>query len=183
MKVPYVIDIPEGASPGGHYGVIFAETQPKSETSGNAVVRKKRVGMIVYSTVNGDIVNKGEAVRNDIPFWQLQPPLTATVTAKNTGNNDFLNQTKLVVKDIFGNVKFEVEKDYRVLPDTSRTSKLEWLSSPWFGFYQVETTQKFLDQSRSQSGYVLMMPRFVPIALVVVVLIGVVYAVIQRRRT
>ncbi|MDB5184068.1 MAG: exported protein of unknown function, partial [Candidatus Saccharibacteria bacterium] len=106
VKVPYTINIPSGANPGGHYGVIFAETQPSGEVSGNAVIRKKRVGMILYTTVNGNVTNSGLATGSDIPFWQLQPPLTATVTAKNTGNNDFVNSTNFVVKDIFGNVKY-----------------------------------------------------------------------------
>lgn len=182
LKVPYTIQVPAGANPGGHYGVIFAETQPSGEVSGNAVVRKKRVGMILYVTVNGDVQNSGQAISGDIPFWQLEPPLSATLTAKNTGNNDFVNSTELVVKDIFGNVRYRVDKDYRVLPDTSRTSTLQWTDAPWFGFYHVDASEKFLDQSLAKSGYVLIMPRFLPIIVGSVILVGVIYAAYHRRR-
>jgi hypothetical protein len=182
VKIPYTIRIPATANPGGHYGVIFAETQPSGPVSGNAVVRKKRVGMILYTTVNGDVQNTGQATGGDIPFWQLQPPLEAKVTAKNTGNNDFLNNTNLVVKDIFGNIKYQSQKDYRVLPDTSRTSTLQWSDAPWFGFYNVQVSEKFLDQSLSRSGYVLIMPRFLPVIFIAVILVGFIYAAYHRRR-
>ena len=184
IEVKYSVRVPVGAKPGGHYGVIFAETQPSSnETSGNSVVRKKRVGAIMYATVNGEYKNAGEVVGSSISFWQVQPPLHTTVAVKNTGNTDFANETRLTVKDIFGNTKYDAVKSYQVLPDTTRTINLDWDKASWFGFYKVETQQKFLDQAVKNEGYVLLMPRYMPIALLAVLIIGGLYAYRGRRKS
>ncbi|MDB5183837.1 MAG: hypothetical protein JWO07_518, partial [Candidatus Saccharibacteria bacterium] len=61
-------------------------------------------------------------------------------------------------------------------------SSLQWNDAPWFGFYNVQTTEKFLDQSLTKSGYVLIMPRFLPIIFVLIVLAGILYAWYRRRR-
>lgn len=184
VKIPYTIDIPATAAPGGHYGVIFAETQPaKSDTQGaNSVDRKKRVGMIIYASVNGQVINKGDAVTNNIPFWQIQPPMHASVTAKNDGNVDFINKVTFSAKDVFGNPKYTIVKEYPVLPQTTRNIELEWQESPWFGLFRVDITQEFLDTKLSTSNYVLMMPRLLPIMLLLLVAVGGAYALLRRRK-
>lgn len=181
--ITYTIAVPAGAAPGGHYGVIFAEIQSTQQSNqGNSVIRKKRVGSLVYATVNGEVTLAGNAIAGSIPFWQLQPPLHTTVGAKNTGNTDFTNKVRLTVRDVLGNIKYQSVKDYQVLPDTTRAINADWEKSPWFGFYKVETEQKFLDQSVKSEGYVLMMPRYIPVAVVVIILIGGVYAIRRRKK-
>ncbi|MBH2007959.1 hypothetical protein I8H83_05140 [Candidatus Saccharibacteria bacterium] len=183
VKVPYSIAVPATAAPGGHYGVIFAETQPvKTETQGNSVDRKKRVGMIIYASVNGNVINKGSTVSNATDFWQVQPPLRTSVTSKNEGNVDFINKITFSVKDLFGNTKYAIVKDYPVLPQTTRTVALEWANSPWFGLFRVDVQQKFLDKDLTTTSYVLMMPRFLPVLLLVLLLIGGGYAVLRRKK-
>jgi hypothetical protein len=182
LEIDYKVTVPKGASPGGHYGVVFAETQP-DETSdgGNAVIRKKRVGTIGYVTVNGQYKNAGEALPGSIDFWQLQPPLSATVVAKNTGNTDFASTTKLTVSDVFGNKKYEAIKDYQVLPETTRTIPLQWTNSPWFGFFKVVAEQKILGKTDTVQGYVLIMPRYMPIALIIIIIVGVLFYAWRRK--
>ena len=182
-KVDYTIRVPANATPGGHYGVIFAETQPAEDTNaGNAVIRKKRVGSIIYATVNGDYKTSGEIVGSAIPFWQPQPPLKITGTVKNDGNVDFTNATKFEVKDIFGNVKYSIEKDFVVLPDTTRNMTFEWTESPWFGLFKVELTQKSLDKTTDDGGYVLILPRYLPVLFAVFILGGGGYALFRRKK-
>jgi hypothetical protein len=182
IKVPYTLSVPSTAAPGGHYGVIFAETQPVTQTAGNSVVRKKRVGTIIYTNVNGSYINKGDFVDSSIPFWQLQPPLDAYVRVKNTGNSDFRDNVRYVVKDVFGNTKYDASKANPVLPQTTRKIPLAWGNAPWFGLFKVEISQKFLDKEQTTSGYVLMMPRFLPVVLVVLILIGGGYGIYHRRK-
>lgn len=183
VKVPYTIDVPATAAPGGHYGVIFAETQPATSTDqGNSVVRKKRVGMIVYASVNGQVVTKGSPLSNTADFWQTRSPLTATATAKNEGNVDYLDKVTFAVKDVFGNVKYTFVKEYPVLPQTTRVIQLEWPQSPWFGLFRVDIEQQLLDQDLKTSHYVLMMPRLLPIVLLVLLFIGGGYALYRHRK-
>lgn len=182
IKVPYTIIVPSSAAPGGHYGVIFAETQPTVETTGNSVVRKKRVGTIIYANVNGSYINKGDFLDVTIPFWQVQPPMSAELRVKNTGNSDFKNTIRYVVKDLFGNVKHDAVKAYPVLPQTTRLVSLSWDKSPWFGLFRVEISQKFLDKEKTTTGYILMMPRFLPATLLLLILIGGGYGIYRRKK-
>lgn len=182
VKVNYTMTVPAQAAPGGHYGVIFVETQPAITATANSVIRKKRVGSIIYATVNGQYKNAGEALGAEIPFWQVQPPLHTSVNVKNTGNADFITETHMVVKDVLGNVKYEATKEYPVLPQTTRKIAMDWTGASWFGLYKVDLAQKVLGKTTSSSGYVLMMPRYLPIALLVVILIGGIYAWYRHKK-
>ena len=182
IKVPFTIVVPAGAAPGGHYGVIFAETQPSPAAQGTAVVRKKRVGMIAYTTVNGNYINRGDFLDVNLPFWQVQPPMSADVRVQNTGNTDFKNTLRYTVKDLFGNVKYDAIKQYPLLPQTTRNINVAWNQSHWFGLFKVEMTHKILDKENTTSGYVLMMPRFLPILFFVLLIAGGGYALYRRRK-
>lgn len=182
VKINYTMTVPAQAAPGGHYGVIFVETQPATTATANSVIRKKRVGSIIYATVNGQYKNEGEALAAEIPFWQVQPPLHSSVSVKNTGNADFMTETKMAVKDILGNVKYETTKEYPVLPQTTRNISMDWTGASWFGLYKVDLAQKVLGKTTASSGYVLMMPRYLPIALLVVILIGGIYAWYRHKK-
>lgn len=182
VKVPYTIAAPAKASPGGHYGIIFVQTEPSANTQTSSVIRKKRLGSIVYATVEGEYKTSGEAVGATIPFWQLEPPLHADVKTKNTGNAEFVTISQLKVRDIFGNVKYDAKKEFVVLPQTTRKMEMEWQKAGWFGLYKVETSQVVLGKTTTSDGYVLMMPRFLPVLLFVFVVIGGIYAWVGRTR-
>jgi hypothetical protein len=182
IEVPYTLSVPQRASPGGHYGVLFAETQPAANQDGaNSVVRKKRVGSLLYVTVNGQYQTSGSVESTTIPFWQVQPPLSATATVKNSGNVDITDATVFTVKDVFGNVKYKEAKEYSVLPDRSRDITFSWKDASWFGFYNVEVTHSLLDKQSGTSGYVLLLPRFIPFLLIAIGLAGGAYAWFKRK--
>lgn len=181
IKVPYTINIPADALPGGHYGVVFAETQPAMQEGQNAVARKKRVGAILYVTVAGEFTRAGQPLSVTVPFWQNEAPLHATIRSKNSGTTDFRTTMTMTVRDVFGNVKFKESKEYPLLPQTVREMRLEWAGAPWFGLFKVEVSQKLLEKEMEQNTYVLMMPRFLPIVAAVFIVLGVGYAVYRRR--
>lgn len=179
-KVEYTMRVPSNARPGGHYGVIFAESQPSAEVSGNAVLRNKRVGSILYTTVNGANTLKGSVLSTDIPFWQLQPPLQVTTRIKNEGNTDFTDTINYRIKDVFGNVKYETRAEWALLPQTIRKVKLDWDKAAWLGIYKIEIDHKYLDSSESSSGYVLILPRYILIVFVLVLVLGGGYGIYRR---
>lgn len=183
IDVGYSIAVPKQAKPGGHYGVIFAETQPTAEAiNGNSVVRKKRVGSILYATVKGEFITKGQVDATSIPFWQFQPPLRAEAKVTNGGNSDFGDATVYRVKDVFGNTKYAQTKEYTILPGTTRKMMFDWKGASWFGLYKVELEQTVLGKKTTESGFVLILPRYVPVLLVVILLIGGAYAWFRHKK-
>lgn len=184
MTVPFSLSVPKNATPGGHYGVLFAETQPADGDSGAAsVARKKRVGMLLYVTVNGAVTKVGSVQSTSIPFWQVAPPLRVTSRVDSTGNTDITDDTNLVVKDVFGNTKFSQAKQFTILPNQPREVPFEWADVSWFGLYRVTLTQTVLGKITTDSGYVLMMPRFLPLIALVICGAGGIYAWFHSRKS
>lgn len=182
VDVGYTIRVPEGAAPGGHYGVLFAETQPSENANGNAVKRKKRVGAIMYLTVDGKINRKGSLESIDTSFFQFTSPLRSSQRVSNSGNTDFQANTRTRVLDVFGRVKHDTQKEYTVLPETTRKMVSEWPGASWIGLYKVETNVKFLDTDRTSSSYVLLVPVWVYATLTVLITGRILYAVANRNK-
>lgn len=179
--VRFTMTVPEDVAPGGHYGVLFVETQPKPPVGGgNAVARKKRVGAILYVTVDGTYRTGGKQESSNVPFLQLSPPLTATLKTANDGNSDFVDSVSFRVSDLFGSLKYEEKKEYPILPQTARKMTLEWKDATSFGFYKVDITSKFLDQTHYSSGLVLLMPAWAIGILIALLVGGVSYLIVRR---
>ncbi len=179
--VEYTVRIPVNAAPGGHYGVLFAETQP-SDTAGNSVVRKKRVGTILYATIKGQYQIGGQVIGTSIPFLQNRPPLSTSTSVNNTGNADFTDSITYSASDIFGNQKYQTQKDYPVLPQTTRDIALTWDGAPWVGLYRVGVKHAYLDKTASTEGYVLILPLWLMIAAGAGLIGGILYAGIRYRK-
>ena len=94
VDVDFTINVPKSAQSGGHYAVIFAETKPSSAQSDSSVVRKKRVGMIVYAQIKGDNSVGGKVVSTTIPFLQTSLPLAASSRVENSGNVEYFDIQK-----------------------------------------------------------------------------------------
>lgn len=183
VKVPFSIKVPQMATPGGHYGVLFAETQPSADQSGNAISRKKRVGMVLYITVKGEYEMKGETTDISIPGIQFRSPLSAVAKLKNDGNADFPVTTTFEIKDVLGNVKYSNTSEITMLPQTTRNVSLEWRDSPWFGIYNVSATTKLLEkQVKTVSKYVLVVPRWLLVVLGAIVVGGIGYAILRHKK-
>lgn len=182
IEVPYTIRVPAGATPGGHYGVIFAETQPGADLGGQSVVRKKRVGSIIYATVDGYVSLSGKSLGVNVPFFQTKTPLYISERIRNGGNTDFTVKTNVVISDIFGGVKYRGVRDATVLPSTTRNIVSNWQDPSWIGFYRVTYSSEFLDTKQSSVHYVLFVPVWVYLVLAILILGRVGYALIQRKK-
>ncbi|HAC56229.1 TPA: hypothetical protein DCF80_01900 [Candidatus Saccharibacteria bacterium] len=181
VTVKYTVAVPENATPGGHYGVLFAETQPTGVPTATSVERKKRVGAIVYATVDGEYQVGGKMVEFDLPGLQFVSPLKAMMLVENTGNADFAVNTRMLVTDLFGNKKYEVTKTYQVLPASQRKITMDWPQSPSFGLFKVTASAEFLGQDTAKEKYVLMAPVWMYLAAVIGLLVLIIYYVQKRR--
>lgn len=179
VDVSYSLSVPQNAAPGGHYGVMFAETQ---SATGEMIGRNKRVGSVVYATVNGDYTTGADIARPGANPFQIYPPLTGTVSVKNTGNASFVTNVTFNVFDVFGNKKYSFQGDYDIMPESTRAIKLEWQESPSFGLYKVQINAKALEKNVSTETYVLMAPFWFYGIVAILVVGGIMYAVARRKR-
>lgn len=171
VEVPFTIRVPATAQGGGHYGVIFAETQPPTPNE-TSVIRKKRVGSILYTTISGDNRSDGSIVEKSVPFLQTNPPLKASTRIANSGNVDFQTRNAISVKTVFGTTVYTTERELTVLPSTTRKVSYEWSGGSTFGLYQVTVSTSYLGKTETSSNYVLLMPIWVMIALLAIIIAG-----------
>lgn len=182
VDVGYTVRVPSDAAPGGHYGVLFAETVPTETAQGTAIIRKKRVGAILYITVNGRVTLDGRLVGRSVPPFQFKAPLTIRERVANSGNTDFQVKSNVRVSDIFGGLKFKSDKEVAVLPGTTREIVNDWQNPAWLGIYRVESTVSFIDTKSSSTSYVLLVPVWVYITLGLLIGARLLYAVANRRK-
>jgi hypothetical protein len=182
IEVKYTLRVPADAAPGGHYGVLFAETNERG-LEGTGVARKKRVGNLLYITVNGAYKTEGNLKEFILPFWQFKAPVVSSLRLQNTGNADFKTKVTTTAKSLFGQTKFTYMGDPIVLPGTTRLVEMKWEKAPAFGLFKVQQTAEFLGKKHEHSGYVLIAPRWFPITLVLILLAVGTYAIRQKRQS
>lgn len=186
IEMPFSIRIPEDATPGGHYGIIFAETQPdNNRDQGAGVLRKKRIGLTVLITVKGDVRLDGGPAAISIDRRQSVRPLLAKVEVRNTGNTDFLAKTEMRVSNILGNTVHRSSRDNYIFPDTTRELDMKWQDPNWLGVYQVYIRSSANGKMLEKSQYVVMAPLWFIVMAIVLFGIGIIYGVrglIERKR-
>lgn len=172
VKVPYTMQVSPGAKAGGHYGVIFVETQPPADATG--VARKKRLAMILYTNVDGPSKTSGAVMSISSAWFQTTPPFRTEVKVENSGETDFVTQSKYVVKDLFNEVKYQNEKENAVLPNTTRLIEHTWENPTWVGIYKVHTEVTVLGKTTVKESVSVMAPKWLIFiaALAVLVLIA-----------
>ena len=179
IHVPFTINVSKGATAGGHYGVIFVETQPK-EAQSTGVARKKRLALLLYTTIKGPTETAGRVVAIDTPWLASVPPITSRTRVQNTGKTDFAAKTRFAVMDLFGNVKYQNEQEAYVLPSTTRAIEHSWDGATWLGVYKVHTETSVLGTLTQANTYVVVAPKWLLFLLALLLLIGLIH--IMRRR-
>lgn len=179
ITIPFTLRVPSNASPGGHYGVLFAETQPPEGESG--IVRKKRIGMVLYVKVKGDVVNEGSVTGIGLGWFYSHAPITATVSVEDRGNTDFVTGTKMLVTDLLGNVKYSATSEYNVLPNTTRDIQLTYDTPPWFGLFKVRVEATAMGTTTVRESYVFMAPYWLILIVGIAVMLGAINVVRTRK--
>ena len=143
----YTINVPESVVGGGQYFAVLVKSVPNSSDDGNnnvAISETHSIASVVYVELSGDIKLDGSLKDNNINGFLLNPPITASFVATNTGNTHFTVTYYLQVYPLFSNeeVYTNEEKpstDY-VLPGTSRFISQTWDQTPSIGIFKVRQT-------------------------------------------
>jgi hypothetical protein len=180
VQVPYTVNVPEDAAAGGHYAVLFAETQPPKD-SGSSVIRKKRVGLLLYMTVSGATKQAGSLKSWEVPTWQTHRPVTSTVRIQNTGNVHFPAMLHVQYDPLLGK-GFQANKELLILPGTTRRIPIEWSTAPAFGIFKASGTVDYLSKTDVlPTKYIILLPTALLLVPLVVVLMIIGWILLKRR--
>jgi hypothetical protein len=175
IDIKYTVKVPADAPAGGQYAVILASTAGKSKgTETSSIDTVQRVGMLVYSTVQGNTREAGKVKQLDIPTWYFNPPLQVRSLVANTGNVDFNASYNLTIKTLFGREVFTKSEEHSILPDTERSVVLVWDKAPAIGIFKVTETVTVLPgraqaETKTETRLVIMIPFFIVIILAILV--------------
>ena len=157
VEVSYRIQVPSDAAPGGHYGVLFAETEV-DPTQTSQIGRQKRVGTIIYATVKGDYIEAGRQLEVRMDPIQIGYPLSGLMIVENTGNTDFTMKKTLRIKNILGGTVYDQTLEHIILPKTTRDLPLTWDNGAWLGWYNVHTESVILGKTVTHDQLVFIAP-------------------------
>ncbi len=181
VQVEYTVTVPERAAAGGHYAVLFAETQPNE--SEQSVARKKRVGSLLYMTIDGDIIREGSVESWDTRFLQTNAPVTSNLRIENSGNVHFQADTSVIYKNLFGKKQFELKQENLILPETTRLITASWDNGPYMGVFKASGVVAFLDGSEELAEqWVVLFPTSLMIIIALIVVAIIVWTVVLRPK-
>lgn len=182
VEIPYEVSVPANATPGGHYAVLFAETQPPA-SQGSQVARKKRVGSLLYITVNGNYKLSGSVASWNAAFWQRSNPITAELRVKNDGNVHYQADSTVSFKNIFGKTKLQLNQQHIILPGTTRRLPVSWENAPYLGIYKISGSVKLLDKTTDlPQKWIVILPVPVLIVLGGLIAIAILYKLFKLKQ-
>jgi hypothetical protein len=179
VAVQFTINVPADIAGGGYYAVVFAQADP---LPGAGIRGAKRVGMVTYMTVSGDIHQEGKIASFSVPPIQTEPPLHSELRLQNTGNVHYDSTVSVQVKDLFGNVKAQEDAQHIIMPKTIRKITLDWGNAPGFGLFRVTGTVKYLGRTENlPSRWTLMLSANAFLIIAAVLVVMGIFAYLTRR--
>lgn len=159
VDIPYTVTVPSGASVGGHYAAVFAETIPPTPKTGSQVARIDRVGSIFYLAIGGNLKPAGHIASVDVPWVQALTPLSAALRIQNDGNVHFAADVSAQLETPFGKVGRPVQMRGEILPGTTRRYALELPAGAPIGIYNVKLSVNYLGNIQRVNHWTILMPR------------------------
>lgn len=156
-SIPFTIEIPKNAPPGGHFAVIWWGAVSSSEGPKQMSI-VTRAGILVYLQVSGEVNESAELLKfapeGEKFFWGKMPE-NFVVLFKNSGNTYLKPQGEINVKNIFGSklVTLAVNNvNIILLPEGEKNLQIaKKFDKPSFalGFYKAELTLRWGEKPES----------------------------------
>ena len=132
-EIPYMIDVPPNAEPGGHYATVFFSTTPENQRNQSSVGMAAKTGIVFLVKVKGDVKESASiesfGVRQSV-FSHL--PAMMSLRIRNTGSVHFRPTGTLEVRNMWGGIVARVPanpKKGAVLPNSVRRLDTWWTKS------------------------------------------------------
>lgn len=128
-EIPFTIQVPANAEPGGHYAGIFFASGGTANGSGQIGVQSK-IGTLIILTVQGNI--REQAAISSFTLGDSstfnRPPVTFQIRIANSGNVHVKPKGKVTILNMFGGEvdSMTLPQDKNVLPGQTRLFEVTW---------------------------------------------------------
>jgi hypothetical protein len=154
-EIPFSFNVPDNASPGGHYAAILIGTAPGGTAGGGSRIGvSSYISSLIFVTVSGDIVEQGDidefSTNQDL---YENPDVNFTLVFRNSGNVQVRPVGNIEIYNAFGKERGVIDVNQTgtlgyVLSSSSRKFDFEWKgATSWFdiGPYTAVATLDYGD--------------------------------------
>jgi hypothetical protein len=153
VQVPFSIEIPQNAPPGGHFAAILINTQPPQDDEGPmAVLTTQTVTSLIFARIEGDIVENGTIREfSVIDNFVEKPEAEFSLRFENKGNVHLQPRGDIIITNMWGTIRGQIPINQQthygnVLPKSIRDFHFTWAgesSLTDIGRYKAEATLVF----------------------------------------
>jgi hypothetical protein len=194
-EVPFIVDVPESAAPGGHYAAILVGTQPPSDTvSGASIKVSSLIASLIMLNVSGEVLENGQ-IREFSTDKNVygEGEVNFNVRFENLGNVHIQPQGEIRIFDMWdknlASIKINHSTEFgNVLPGNVRAWDFTWQDDIGLfdmGRYRAELILAYGDRAKetlSQTRYFWIF-LFRPLAIIIsslLLFILIIYILVRR---
>lgn len=186
VEIAYTVKVPADVPAGGQYAMLYAEIDADDDnTSGAGVAMTRRVGMLLYSNVQGNTRKTATIEENKISSFLFKPPVSATSIVRNSGNTHATAEYILQVYPLFGDEEvYTNEEDPAkliVLPMTRRLNTVSWEGAPHLGIFRVKQTVRIFGEESTTEKLVFLIPLWF-LFIILIIIFCVIFWIVSRIR-
>ena len=132
--VPFSIQVPQNADPGGHFAAIFWGTTPPQAKEGGQVTVGAKTGVLVLLTVSGEIKGGGGLLEFSTKNKQKifnSLPITFIYRFQNNSADRIKPEGEIEIKNIFSRTLATLpanKTEGNVLPGSIRKFEVSWIT-------------------------------------------------------
>lgn len=158
--IPFVIQVPNDALPGGHYTMIMHQIEgatgaSNAQSTGGQTGINQRVGTLVYLRVAGPITQDANIRNLIVPNLIEYGPVPIRFEVENLSDIHIRPSSNVVIKDWFGREIDRLSTEPKnVFPLSNRSFEVSWEHVWGFGRYTVEVETSYGDEGRSAQAMV-----------------------------
>ena len=192
-EIKFKIKVPGSAPAGGQYAAIIITRDDDTKASDNGVAVKDifEMASLVYASVNGETVHKGEILNNEIPGFVANPPIAVSALISNEGNihenaTIIINVTNFFTGDVI--VEGNAEDAYYseiIMPETTRYITREINEGlPLLGAVKVDQTIYYQGTSSKEEKTVIICPIWFLLLMVasIAAIIAVIVMIVKKHK-
>lgn len=145
--IPFEINIPADAPPGGHYAVVWwSDASPDAKSESVNIIT--RVGSLLYVRVSGDIKEAAtlSPIEENSSLFHFKMPVSLRLGVKNEGNVHLKPLGEIHISNIFGQKRAALpvnDKGKIILPNENATFDVSWKPRVAFGPYKASAFIKY----------------------------------------
>jgi len=182
VEIPFKIDVPVGAEPGGHYAAIFVKQIIMNIAGQTQLGVANRVGAQVLLSVPGATKKSAEISEFSPPKFIWKGPLELSLKVGNTGTVHYDSPANITIRPLWGAESIVDLGTHTLIPGSPRLYKGTWSNKYPFGYYKLTALAKDGNgQDISKSATVWAIPLILVLPILVAAIIIVLLIIYLRR--